>query len=70
MLHLGFDPKPATPITIRGPYGAIKTNVPTIQVGELMPQIAKHMDRCALIRSGLNSAKEDFDPCIVVPRDP
>src|SRR5215471_6605588 len=29
-----FDPKPAAPINIRGPYGTIRTNVPTIQIGE------------------------------------
>src|SRR5262245_24054046 len=46
-----FDPKPDTPDNIRGPYGAIPTNVPGTMIGELLPMIARHMDKCALIRS-------------------
>src|SRR5437763_3739272 len=46
-----FDPKPETPDNIRGPYGAIRTNVPGIQISELLPMLARHMDKCALIRS-------------------
>jgi hypothetical protein len=46
-----FDPKPDTPDTIRGPYGAVKTNVTGVHFSELMPMVARHMDRCALIRS-------------------
>jgi hypothetical protein len=46
-----FDPKPETPDTIRGPYGAISTNVPGTFVSELLPMTARHMDKCALIRS-------------------
>jgi hypothetical protein len=46
-----FDPKPGAPINIRGPYGAIRTNVPGIQISELLPLVAQHMDKCSLIRS-------------------
>jgi uncharacterized protein (DUF1501 family) len=46
-----FDPKPSAPVDIRGPYGAIPTRVPGIQISELLPQLAGHMDKCALIRS-------------------
>jgi hypothetical protein len=46
-----FDPKPNTPEEIRGPYGTIKTSVPTIHICELLPRLAGLMDRCALIRS-------------------
>jgi uncharacterized protein (DUF1501 family) len=46
-----FDPKPNAPVTIRGPYGTIRTRVPGIQIGELLPQVARHMDKCALLRS-------------------
>jgi hypothetical protein len=46
-----FDPKPAAPLNIRGPYGTIRTNVPTIQIGELLPALAQHMDKCAILRS-------------------
>jgi hypothetical protein len=46
-----FDPKPEAPDNVRGPYGAIPTNVPGTQISELLPQLARHMDKCALIRS-------------------
>ncbi len=46
-----FDPKPQTPDTVRGPYGAIRTSVSGVHFCELLPQLAARMDRCALIRS-------------------
>ena len=46
-----FDPKPDAPDNIRGPYGAIPTNVPGVQISELLPMLARHMDKCAIIRS-------------------
>jgi hypothetical protein len=46
-----FDPKPSAPIDIRGPYGVTATNVPGVQVSALLPQMAQHLDKCALIRS-------------------
>jgi hypothetical protein len=46
-----FDPKPNAPINIRGPYGTIGTNVPGIRISELLPMIAQHMDKCAILRS-------------------
>src|SRR5262245_13388126 len=46
-----FDPKPATPDTVRGPYGTIQTNVTGIQIGELLPQLAERADKYALVRS-------------------
>lgn len=46
-----FDPKPDAPDTIRGPYGAVRTNVPGTMVSELLPMLSRHMDKCALIRS-------------------
>src|SRR5262249_10573741 len=46
-----FDPKPRAPVDIRGPYGTIPTSVSGIQISELLPQVARHMDKCALIRS-------------------
>jgi hypothetical protein len=50
-----FDPKPGAPIDIRGPYGAIATNVPGIHIGELLPQTAQHMNKCALLRAMTSS---------------
>jgi hypothetical protein len=46
-----FDPKPNAPINIRGPYGPISTNVPGIQISELLPLMAQQMDKCAILRS-------------------
>jgi Protein of unknown function (DUF1501) len=46
-----FDPKPHAPAEIRGPYGAIPTNVPGVHLSELLPMLAQRMDKCALIRS-------------------
>ncbi|HEU4753773.1 MAG TPA: DUF1501 domain-containing protein, partial [Armatimonadota bacterium] len=46
-----FDPKPDAPSEYRGPYRAVGTNVPGMQVTELLPKLAKRADRYALIRS-------------------
>jgi hypothetical protein len=46
-----FDPKPDTPDTVRGPYGAISTNVPGVHISELLPMLSRHMNKCAIIRS-------------------
>lgn len=46
-----FDPKPNAIDDVRGPYGNIATNVPGIQICELLPLLAERMDRYALIRS-------------------
>lgn len=44
-----WDPKPGT--TFGGPFRAIPTSLPGVQISELMPQTAKLMDRLAVIRS-------------------
>lgn len=49
--HETFDPKPRAPLEIRGAFGAIPSNVPGIQVGELMPRMAMQMEKVALIRT-------------------
>ena len=52
-----YDMKPDAPSEIRGEFSPIETNVPGIQITELMPRIASIMDKCAIIRSlhgGLN----------------
>jgi len=50
--HLeSFDPKPRAPVNYRGPYAPIPTNVPGIDVCELLPRLARRADRYALIRS-------------------
>ena len=46
-----FDMKPKAPIEYRGPYQPVPTNVPGIQICELLPQLARRADRYAVIRS-------------------
>jgi len=46
-----WDPKPNAPPEIRGPYRAISTSVPGIQVCEHLPLQAKIMDKLSIIRS-------------------
>jgi len=46
-----WDPKPDAPAEIRGPYRAIDTAVPGIQVCEHLPLTARIMDRLSIIRS-------------------
>jgi hypothetical protein len=49
--HETFDPKPAAPIEIRGPFLPIATSVPGLQFSELLPQTAKQAHRMCVIRS-------------------
>lgn len=46
-----LDLKPDAPDKIRGPYKPIATSVPGIQIGELMPRLAKLADKYCLVRS-------------------
>lgn len=46
-----WDPKPEAPQEIRGPYRAIATKVPGIQVSEHLPLQARIMDKLSIIRS-------------------
>lgn len=45
------DLKPEAPAEIRGEFKPIATNVPGIQISELMPRVAAMMDKFAIIRS-------------------
>lgn len=44
-----FDPKPGRPTG--GPFRAIQTSVPGVQISELMPQMAQRLKHTAIIRS-------------------
>jgi hypothetical protein len=50
--HDSFDLKPDAPAEIRGKYKPIDSNVSGLRVGELLPLMAKTMDKVALVRSG------------------
>lgn len=49
--HETWDPKPDAVSEYRGPFGAISTNVPGIQFGELLSEQARIADRVAILRS-------------------
>src|SRR4051794_26368252 len=46
-----WDPKPNAPAEYRGPLGAIRTSVPGIQLGELLPGQARLMHKLAVLRT-------------------
>jgi uncharacterized protein (DUF1501 family) len=46
-----WDPKPLAPAEYKGPLKAIETAVPEIQLSELMPNVARVMDKATIIRS-------------------
>src|SRR5205809_7669799 len=46
-----WDPKPDAPSNIRGEFNPINTNVPGIQLSEVMPKLAQQMDKVTLVRS-------------------
>src|SRR5688572_12543270 len=49
-----WDPKPGRPGG--GPFQAIRTSVPGIQVSEVLPRLARQAHRFALVRSVSSSA--------------
>jgi hypothetical protein len=53
--HDSFDLKPLAPPEVRGKYKPIASNVPGLQVGELLPHMARVMDRLTLVRSGAHN---------------
>lgn len=53
-----FDLKPDAPAEIRGEFKPIKTNVPGIEICELMPRLAKMADKYAIIRSLVGARDE------------
>ncbi len=46
-----WDPKPDAPEEFRGEFGTIDTNVPGIQLTDMLPQSAKIMDKWSIVRS-------------------
>ncbi|MGZ0173679.1 MAG: DUF1501 domain-containing protein [Planctomycetales bacterium] len=60
-----LDLKPEAPSEVRGEFDPISTNVPGIQISELMPRVASMMDRFAIIRSlvGAEGRHDAFECC-------
>jgi hypothetical protein len=46
-----WDLKPAAPAEVRGEFGPIRSSVPGVTVGELLPLTSRHMHRLAQVRS-------------------
>lgn len=46
-----WDPKPEATAEVRGSFSPIQTNVPGVHISELLPRMARRMDKVALIRS-------------------
>src|SRR5262249_38555660 len=61
-----YDLKPDAPKEFRGEFNPIDTNVPGIQICELMPRQAKLFDKLAVIRSVV-SVDEHSDPPVLTP---
>lgn len=61
-----WDPKPGTPTS--GPFSAIQTRLPGVQVSQLMPQCATILDRLAIIRSMKTEPGEHFQGIDVLTR--
>ncbi|HBH50834.1 MAG TPA: DUF1501 domain-containing protein, partial [Planctomycetaceae bacterium] len=46
-----WDLKPQAPSEFRGPFSPIATNIPGIELGEHLPQMAGQMDKISLVRN-------------------
>jgi hypothetical protein len=56
-----WDMKPDAPAEIRGPFKAIKTASPAIEISEIFPQMARHADKYSLVRSCYHTAAAVHD---------
>lgn len=48
--HDTFDPKPNAPVSVRGEFGVIDTATPGVQFTDIVPNMARHQKRFALLR--------------------
>lgn len=46
-----FDPKPDAPAEIRGEFRSIPSAIPGVRVGEILPRIARMLDRVTVLRT-------------------
>ncbi len=56
-----FDPKPKAPAEVRGPFSPIMTNVPGMEISEILPKMARHADKYSIIRSVYHTATAVHD---------
>ncbi len=55
-----YDPKPDAPTEYRGPLKTVSTNVPGVQLCELLPRHAQLMDKLAIVRSMHHTTGDHF----------
>jgi hypothetical protein len=48
--HDTFDPKPDAPTSVRGEFGVIDTAVPGVKFTEILPRMARELNRFAVLR--------------------
>jgi hypothetical protein len=48
--HDTFDPKPDAPTSVRGEFGVIDTAVPGVKFTEILPRMARELNRIAVLR--------------------
>jgi Protein of unknown function (DUF1501) len=46
-----FDPKPEAPSEVRGPFASIGTALPGVRVTEVLPEMARRLDKVTLLRA-------------------
>src|SRR5262249_18246967 len=46
-----FDPKPDAPPEVRGEFRSVPTALPGVRIGEILPRLAKLLDRVTVLRS-------------------
>jgi hypothetical protein len=49
--HSTWDPKPDAPPEVRGEFGPVATNVPGVRFASLLPNLARHADKLAVLRA-------------------
>lgn len=59
-----FDPKPNGPEDVRGPFKAISTAVPGTQFCELLPGLAAHAEKLAVVRSMTHANTNHVQACL------
>ena len=60
-----WDPKPAMPVEIRGPFKDIRTKLPGVHVCEYLPKQAAMLDKFTLIRS-VDCRQSNHEPNMVM----
>jgi hypothetical protein len=48
--HDTFDPKPDAPVSVRGEFGVIPTAVPSVKFTEILPRMARELNRYGVLR--------------------